>query len=178
MSDTPKSRSHQQQEAARYRSSVSEALLQGIQGNINYLLESLLPVGSVIHSYLNEGQFQGETSTGWVLDDGRDISASDLSLLTGYTSLADLRGVYLRSKPNGRGNNPDGELAVGTYQADQVISHTHQEHYRTPSASSGGSDGGGDHTRGLNDIYENVSAYGGNETRPKSVTLNCFVRIN
>jgi hypothetical protein len=182
MSDTAPSTARQQQEAARFRSSVSEALLQSIQGNINYLLESILPVGSVVASMLTESQFQDQASTAWILSDGRNVAASAFALLTGFTTVPDLRGVFVRGKNGARSGatgNSGGDLALGTYQADAFAAHTHQEHYRTPSAAAGGSDGGGDTDRGLNDVFENTGSAGtGTETMPRNVTLNYFIRIN
>lgn len=182
MSDTPKNSSTQQQEAARFRSSVSESLMQKLQGNINYLLASVLPVGSVVASMLTEGQFQGAASTGWILADGRNVAGSDFALLTGFSTVPDLRGVFVRGKNNGRSTgsgNSEGERTLGTYELDQFASHTHPYLYRTPSAAAGGSDGGGDTDRGLNDVNATTSATGtGTETRPRNVTLNYFIRIN
>lgn len=182
MSDTAKSTATQQQEAARFRSSVSESLMQGMQGNINYLLASVLPVGSVVDSMLTEAQFQDLTSTGWIIADGRNVSTSSYTLVTGNTTVPDLRGVYTRGKNGARSagtGNSEGDKALGTYELDKFAAHTHIAHYRTPSAAAGGSDGGGDTDRGLNDNNEATTSAGtGTETRARSVTLNKFIRIN
>jgi hypothetical protein len=182
MSDTPNSTTRQQQEAARFRSAVSEALVQGMQGNINYLLASILPVGSVVASMLTEAQFQDEASDGWVIADGRNVSASAYALLTGFTTAPDLRGVFIRGKNDARSSatgNSGGDKALGTYEADQFAAHTHPYLYRVPNAGSGGSDGGGDTDRALSDINSDTSSAGtGTETRPRSVTINYFIRIN
>lgn len=182
MSDTPKSTATQQVEAARFRSSISENLLQGMQGNINHLLASVLPVGSIIDSMLSEAQFQGLTSTGWIIADGRSVTGSSYALVTGNTTVPDLRGVFTRGKNGARSTatgNSEGDKSLGTYEADQFASHTHPYLYRTPSAASGGSDGGGDTDRGLNDVNATTDATGtGTETRPRAVTVNKFIRIN
>jgi hypothetical protein len=180
--DAPNSSATQQQEAARFRSAVSEALLQSMQGNINYLLASILPVGATIDAMLTEAQFQGVTSTGWILADGRNVAGSDFALLTGFSTVPDCRGVLVRGKNNGRSGstgNSGGDLALGDYQADAMPAHTHPYDYRTPSASGGGSDGGGDHNRGLNTVNSTTGSTGsGTEVLVRCVTMNKFIRIN
>ena len=178
MADISPTQATQQVEAARYRSGVSESLLQKIGGNINYLLSAVLPVGSVIYSMLSESQFQGETTTGWVLADGRSCSGSDYELITGNSTVPDLRGVFLRGKNHARSGatgNPDGDLALGTFTADKVGSHYHQQRGFTLDLV------GGPVVRDEGSEYsvttQNTQNAGGNETAPRNVTLNCFVRI-
>ncbi len=182
MSDTAESAARQQQEAARFRSSVSEALLQSMQGNINYLLSSILPVGSVVASLLTESQFQDIAGTGWILADNRSISSSTLATVTGITTAPDLRGVFVRGKNNGRSTttgNAAGDLALGAGQSDTFASHTHSYSYQIPSASPGGSDGGTDNDVGLTTINNNTGSSGSTtETKPRNVTLNYFIRID
>src|SRR5688572_3702241 len=128
MADVAPNASKIQIEAVRFRSAISEALAQQIAGNINYLLSFFLPIGSILHSTLTEAQFQALTSAGWILADGRDITGSALATLTGVTTAPDARGVFLRGKNNGRSaatGNAAGEVAMGTYTADQNKSHTH-----------------------------------------------------
>ena len=184
MADTPSSTATQQQEAARFRSAVSEALLQSIQANINYLLTAVLPLGSVVHSLLTEAQFQAINGVGWVLEDGRSISTSALALLTGITVLPDSRGRFLRGKNNGRSGatgNPDGDVALGTTQDDQFLSHVHGLTNDSSAEQYGGS-GRGDGNDGddyeTNPVTLTVQASGGNETRPRNITHNIFVRID
>lgn len=182
MSDTPSSRSPQQQEAARFQSALSESLLQSMQGNINYLLGAVLPVGTLVESMLTEAQFQGETSTGWVLADGRSCAGSAYAILTGNSNVPDARGIFRRGKNNGRSTasgDSTGEISLGTYQADQFAAHTHSEHYRIPDTGAGGSAGGGDTNRSLVDVSENTGSSGtGTETRPRALVINVFFRIN
>lgn len=183
MSATSPNTTQQQQEAARFRSAVSEALLQSMQGNINYLLASILPVGSVIDSMLSESQFAGIVGANkWIIADGRDVSTSQYTVVTGFTSAPDLRGLFTRGASGARSTatgNSEGNKAVGTYEGDRFAAHVHSTHYRIPSAASGGSDGGGDTDRGLTDVTENSGSAGtGTETRVRSVTVNKFIRIN
>jgi hypothetical protein len=184
MSDTPSNSSPQQVEASRFRSSVSEALLQSMQGNINYLLASVLPIGSVVHSLLTEAQFQAICGTGWVLCDGRNVAASDFAVLTGITNLPDARGRFLRGKNNGRAGatgNPDGELGLAASQDDMYASHTHG----IASSNLVGSNGTLDTDEGSEkknadpaSAALSIDASGGNETRPRNITVNIFIRIN
>ena len=81
------------------------------------------PVGAILQSRLTEAQFQAINGTSWVLMDGRSIVGSKLADITGITNLDDARGLILRGKNNGRSDgaqNPDGDLAIGTYQSDNI----------------------------------------------------------
>lgn len=184
MSDLLPSTAPIQRESTRFRSSVSEALLQGIGGLLNYLRISVLPVGSYAFSALTEAQYQDQTSTGWVLADGRGCAGSAYALLTGNTSVPDARGVVLRGKNNGRASgtgNQSGELALGTYQGDAVEQHTHSV------AASQLSEVGGPivHDDGSEFAVIPRTTTGGmltghiaDETRVRSVTTNIFFRID
>jgi len=152
------------------------------------------PVGAVIHSMLTEPQFQALNGTSWILADGRSVAGSQYSSVTGVNNVPDLRGVVLRGKNNGSTRNPDGDLALGTFQ-DQATAknglydagHSHTL-VNTPTISFyGGSNGNG---------YNPGAAYNGpnatptiaaananiqstnNETRMRNVTVNIFIKIN
>jgi hypothetical protein len=144
-------------------------------------------VGEVKQSILTEAQFQSLYGDTWVLMDGRDVTGSDLAVVTGNNTLPDARGVFLRGKNNGRsdGNeNPDGESAIGTFQNDQNLAHNHL----VPSwyVFSGGSPTAAQTTdTGLSAGTKNISSAGsggpgrdGSEARPKNITVNTFVKIN
>ncbi len=166
--------------ASRFRSAVSESLIQSIAGAVNYLLNSILPIGTIAHSMLTESQFQAETSVKWILADGRDVSGSDYSLETGYSNVPDLRGVFLRGKNNGRSDttgNASGEQAIGTYQSDTNKSHTH--FLSSDVIMNTGGPIEYDEGSELGIIPRNeTSPDGGLEARPRSVTVNVFIRIN
>lgn len=169
--------------ATRFRSAVSESVMQLMGGAINYLIDSQVPIGSVIYSMLTEEQFQGQTSEGWVLADGRDCSTSDYALLTGNTTVPDLRYVFIRGKANGRVINPpaDEEITLGDYRGD-----TFQDHKHVISASrlekTGGPlvhDDGSEYViNGTNTTDGSQTVGAAYETKPKNVTLNAFFRIN
>jgi hypothetical protein len=158
-------------------------------------------LGDIRQSLLTESQFQAINGTGWVLMDGRSITGSGLATLTGLTTLPDARGVVLRGKNNGRSTatgNPDGDVAVGTFQADQNGAHSHSVVANPHTGGSGGVDqiaafnqgypynGLGPTSFVVNGVETRVIPYGrllaqssgGNETRMRNVTVNVFVRIN
>jgi hypothetical protein len=166
------------EEAIQFNRPVSESSLSAIAGLANGLLSIALPIGSIVDSTLTEVQFQAQignpSPVTWVLADGRDITGTSLQLLTGQLNAPDLRGIFTRGKNNGRadGNqNPDGDLAIGTYTADKFLSHTHS--YREPG---GGGVSGEPGSQGL--IGATTGGAGGNETAPKTITVNKFIRIN
>jgi hypothetical protein len=139
-------------------------------------------IGAVQSAMLTEAQFQAQFGTGWVLARGQSVSGSKYASITGNATVPDLRGVFLRGKNNGRSTsegNPDGESALGLPQADQYRSHNHAGAYPNLNASGGtGFTGTGlsSNSGGTNSV--SLIANGGNETRPRNVTVNYFIRIN
>ena len=153
------------------------------------------PIGMIVSSMLTLVQFQTINGTGWVLADGSTITGTKYAAITGTSVVPDLRGLHLRGKNNGRvdGNqNPDGEVALGTFQADAYGTHQHnnqartsywngstmvasqgqaQNGYGTPVPNTGWV-GGYSAFDGLTD------ARGGNETRMKNITVNMFIKVN
>lgn len=161
-------------------------------------------IGDIVESMLTEPQFQELRGTGWVLFDDRDVTGSKYAELTGFTTLADARGIGRRAKNNGRsdGNeNPDGDLPLGTYQADAFQKHQHPLWTQTASAP-GDSGDRMDANAGLHainatrtsaysinvagkNVYEGYAEEGGggtpktaSETRSKNITVNVFIKIN
>lgn len=139
-----------------------------------------MPVGSVVHSMLTLSQFQAQAGSGWVLSDGSSCSGTSYEAITGFSNLPDMRGRFLRAKSHGSGNNPDGDLSLGAYSSDKLGSHSHNLIQNTTASLSlnGGStaywtpQSGGSSTGGI------VVSSGSNETAPKSITVNIFIRIN
>ena len=147
-------------------------------------------VGTIISSMLTEAQFQAEKSTDWVLADGRSVAGSKYSTLTGNANLPDMRGRFLRGKNNGASGadyNPDGDSALGAFQADKtaVNSLTISQHsYRSGSSSEHHGYNGAGIFHGGPWYYNNATAYvnnhtmsGQNETSPNNVTVNYFIKI-
>lgn len=159
------------------------------------VLGDLLPVGTILHSMLTLAQFQAVSGSGWVLADGSSCTGTKYASITSATTLPDMRGRVIRGKDAGSGHNPDGDTALGTYQADTYASHNHtltdpgHTHSvsvwtgSTPSASpirpvadqftTSNSVTTASNTTGIT-----LAASGGNETRMKNVTANIFIKVN
>jgi hypothetical protein len=204
MAAVTSSQNRVQQESIQFNQPVSESSITSVAALANYLRDSIAPVGSIAHSMLTEAQFNaqvGASPNTWFLADGRSAAGTLYASVTGATNVPDLRGVYIRGKNNGRSGstgNPDGDLALGTYQADQFGSHNHNFsdpghiHQMNPPFGSAGNiyDGGSDRSAVDNAPFGsgNVTAaattgitfntQGGNETRPRTVTVNIFIRVN
>ncbi|CAG8807626.1 23427_t:CDS:1, partial [Gigaspora rosea] len=134
-------------------------------------------------------QFQKLYGKEWILMDGSSIFGSDLEKKFGWSSVPDSRGLFLRCKNNGRNDgleNPSGELARGQYQTDNLKSHNHvglfvngvegewgQYYYQGEFDS---------HKIATQPIGSTRSFYTGytgeQETCPKSITVNAFIKIN
>ncbi len=139
-------------------------------------------VGDIQQSMLTEAQIQTEYGTGWVLMDGRDVTGSSYATITGNTTLPDARGQFLRGKSHGRSDgqeNPDGDVVLGLAQTDAFDAHTHSV-ATTWGGSNSGTGTSAQNTSGSasGPVGRNVSEAGGNETRPKNITINFFVKIN
>lgn len=162
-------------------------------------------IGDVKYSTLTEAQFQAEADGSWILCDGRNVSGSEYHSLTGNVSIPDARGQFLRGENNGRNDgqeNPDATPLAGAQdQATKpngvgissvvgVGNHKHGDavgycgaNGSFGSGTTGSPLGCATHYRDLTSTQGNHShslsmAGGGNETRPTSVTVNCFVKIN
>lgn len=191
-----------QQESVNPSKPTSEFLNFSMGGSINFLLNRVFPVGSLVSSMLSESDFQNQIGNPnphtWILADGRNVSGSTYSEVTGQTFAPDLRGIFIRGQDAGRGLNPDGNLPLGSYEADQFASHNHafsdpgHSHglnqavnflsniYQSGSTLSAFDQSG--FTSGLNIDVSGTgitfNAQGGNETRIRNVTINWMVRIN
>jgi len=135
-------------------------------------------IGAVQPAMITEAQFQAQFGTGWVLADGRSVTGSKYTSITGNTVVPDLRGMILRGKNNGRSDgkeNPDGDSTLGLYQADEFKSHDHTSYRAIGGGLTQGLYGGSSLDTGNTG---NTLGRGGNETRMKNVTVNYFIRIN
>lgn len=154
-------------------------------------LGSILPIGTVIHSMLTTTQFAAEYGDNWVLADGRSVTGTKYALVTGVSTIPDMRDVFLRGKGNGRGINADGDLALGTYTDDKFESHDHQQrgsdsnpNDSTAYSAYNSNSSGGTSFRLIGSFDGQAAgalttvANGNNETAPKSVIVNIFIRIN
>lgn len=150
-------------------------------------------IGEFKDSMLTEVQFQNLHGVGWILADGRSVTGSKYHSITSNTNVPDARGIARRGKNNGRvdGNqNPDGDVALGTFQADAFGSHTHIQdaHSHTQTvANAGGLSGALNQgttavpvtaATGTGSTTATNQSSGGNETRAKNISVNVFIRIN
>lgn len=155
------------------------------------------PVGTVVASLLTPLQFAEEVPDDerWVIADGSsNYTNTRWFQITGSAVIPDLRGRFLRGGNLGRApseGNPDN-TALGAEQTDQFRLHSHTVY---TGASAGRDDGcgfGAFRGGGGNDNFaaggglcssataadSPISQEGGNETRPKNVTVNYFIRVN
>ena len=89
------------------------------------------PLGTYRQSDLTLAQFQANAIGVWVLANGGSCSGSAYEALTGKSNVPDMRATVPRMKDNARGLNPDGDLTLGAYQADNFGSHTHVQNAHT-----------------------------------------------
>ena len=137
-------------------------------------LGSILPVGTIIHSMLTTAQFAAEYGDNWVLADGRSVTGTKYASVTGSSTIPDMRGAFLRAK--GSTYNPDGDLALGTYTGDKLGPHTHEV---SRILTGSGSNGALDYRVDVSTTAQyTTTSTGSNETAPRSITVNIFIRIN
>jgi hypothetical protein len=151
-----------------------------------------IPVGSIVASMLTESQFAQEVgdppnfnlgTSKWTLADGKPVPGTRYAALRQNEPVPDLRGIFLRGKNHGRndGKGNSQEANLGDFQDDQFEDHVHE-------INRGGTEGSHDgeyalpayHNTGVPREPTNyiVSGKHGNETRPRNVTVNYYIRIN
>lgn len=122
---------------------------------------SLVPAGAVMAFY------RSTPPTGWLECNGQSVAAYPNLVALGIINAPDLRGEFVRGWDNGKGTDPG--RALGTSQADEFKSHTHQAKgadILTGSSNAFWWDAGnsGAATR-------TTLATGGSETRPRNIAL-------
>jgi hypothetical protein len=165
---------------------------------LNNVENNAWKIGDIKQSFLTEAQFQDEHDSTWILCDGRNIEGTDLATVTGWTTVPDARGQFLRGKNNGRsdGNqDPAGERTLGNFQNDAMQRITGgisaSNAYRSTSETVAGAisaiignvsnSAGGD--RGIRGFdFDSGNSPGAkvndNETRVKNLTVNMYIKIN
>ena len=142
-------------------------------------------LGDVRYSVLPPANFRNLNGDGWQLMDGRNINGSDLCTEFGTCQIPDARGVFIRGMNVGRdqaSGDPEGNRGVGSYQSDNIESHTHGLHHRIIGDTRGGfthgvAAGGG--SGSIHDIgIRTTDAKGGNETRPRNIALYVYIKVN
>lgn len=137
-------------------------------------------LGDIVSSMLDEGTFKRINGNGWVLADGRAVPNTDYAKLVG-ANVPDLRGVYLRGKNYSRDKaqgNADGDLAIGTYQAFEIIKHSHPTVQMIENNNVDGVDSTVKRSGEHHNEPRQTGEFGGNEVRPNSVTVNFFIRVS
>jgi len=130
--------------------------------------------GDIKYSRLDAVDFIQQNGIGWILYDGSDITNKKLAGIIGQNTIEDARGIFMRAKNYDRadGNqNPDGDLPIGSIQGDQFRSHGHS--YNAP-----GGGGPAGQASGFGIIGATTGAAGGNETRPRNITMNVFIKVD
>lgn len=157
------------------------------------IAERLVPVASVM-------AYTGDTApAGYLLCDGSAVSRTTYATLyavvgnrhgsgDGSTTfrLPNYRGLFLRGRANGSGNDPDraSRIAmnaggatgdnVGSYQADEFKTHNH-----IMEIGYGGSNSASRASGAGSSVYQNddaTNSNGGNETRPKNAYVNYIIK--
>lgn len=77
----------------------------------------VMPVGSIVQSILTLIQFQAQVGVDWVLMDGGSIVGSELATITGWTTVPDASGKFLRTAGSAGAGMTAEALAVRQEQA-------------------------------------------------------------
>jgi hypothetical protein len=143
------------------------------------------PLGTVIQSLLTEAEFQAIHGNNWVLMDGRPVIGTDYQLLDpGNPSrvvIPDARGQFLRGLDPSGSVDPDGaSRSLGGSQADAFQGHQHENGAIGGSSPGGIASGGGRSLfdTGIAKELANGIPRTSDETRPKNITVNYFIKIN
>ena len=166
------------------RGQMTEAV-DNLKNEITETINGSLMVGDIKCSALQADHGK------WMICNGRELSReeyADLFAAIGETfgdgngvttfNIPDCRGVAVRGYDNGRGY--DSGRALGSYQADQMQSHTHTV---VVNASTGSPQGHGSQLPGTttaeDTTYTTSGASGrtGGETRMKNIALNYFIKV-
>ena len=149
--------------------------------NIQAQINQMSIVGEVKSAFLTLAQFQAQAGANWILCDGSNVAGSAYNTLTGNVTVPDMRATVPRMKDNGAGLDSNGDLHLGTFEADQYLSHSHGVHPTYTdiyNAIRNVGAGATPQTTGNPTSGYNTQASGGGETQGKSTVINFFIRIN
>lgn len=154
------------------------------------------PIGTIVATTLPADRFEsanGGATKNWVICDGREAPADSAYRKFVGQNVPDLRGLFLRGANEMSPNAPIPPIAdrinpdkkqIGDYQKDELASHAHKGSY-----DYWPHEGGGDGTvkgivvpTGIARItfrteYK-VFPEGGNETRPKNLSVAYYIRVH
>ena len=91
-------------------------------------------------------------------------------------NLPDMRGEFLRGLDDGRG--VDSSRSLGSFQADELRSHVHDQSRNTASGTLGslGVQGVNVNNNGYSSGVNGTGATGGAETRPRNVAMHYIIK--
>jgi hypothetical protein len=173
---------------------VSKSVAEG-----SYTSSSNVPIGTVITSFLSFDQFSAATKNNekspgsiwtsakskWAPCDGRPIPTSKYSTFASQPNAPDLRGVFLRGL-----NSFDPAYTVGPSIPQQLnpdsnpLGGFQDEAFKVHNHGGFNSGGGSSGPRSAYSIDTNVEGrwekanVGGNETRPKNLSIYYYIKIN
>ena len=145
-------------------------------------------IGSIQQSILTEPQWTaalGTEASRWVLADGRSVAGSKYATVTGKSTVPDLRGAFMRMAGvnNTKANWDGGTLA--TFQEDNTARPKNpfklgKDVHNTNTQSSWSAGGGvlATYQGPVDTNYDTITRGGDSETRPKTYSVNYFIKIN
>lgn len=184
-----------QAEQVGFRDAISEGTAKQLAAAINAALLNVnkAAVGEIEYSMLTLTQFQAEKGEGWVLANGAPLPPGSLyASIIGGTNVPDLGGYFFRMKANGSVLDPNAVANnLGGFEANSVHQHLHNgvissaEPGKFPLATNetadqtdGGTYGAAAFPVAVNLYSFTIDPSGGNESRPRCVTVNVFIKIN
>lgn len=160
-------------------------------------------VGDIKQSVLSETEFKSLLSPAeqlkWALADGRNVAGSVYATTTGRNTIPDLRGAYLRMAGLNNTNAAWNGGSLNGYQEDTTArpdnafrtdsqgSHTHTldrmmggnaGEWASTNFASGNGDKNQAGTRAAGNHTHSIVSGGDAETRPKTYSVNYFIKIN
>ncbi len=155
-------------------------------------------VGDLRQSLLTEAQFAtaaGADAANWVLADGRSVAGTAYATIMGSANVPDLRGAFLRMAGTNASNGAWIGGPLNGYQEDSTArpkvafttdsqgNHHHSNGASGPEIKSDGApnwhsgyDRGDTGTAGAH--THTITGGGDTETRPKSYSVNYFIKVN
>lgn len=121
----------------------------------------LVPAGAVMAFY------RSTPPTGWLECNGQSVAAYPGLVALGIVTAPDLRGEFVRGWDNNKGTDPG--RALGTSQADELKSHTHQA--KGSDLLIGSSNAFWWDAGNVGAATRTTLATGGSETRPRNIAL-------